>query len=131
MLNLDLHQRMNAGIVMIEASRKALAFVSRQIEFELIGGARRGIGPDRMAAVVEVGARLRDRQDARGAVKKLRKLGERDRVLVIEVRVEKRSRRSFANGESVFSDAAQALPRSIFLPGQRGRTAGGGGMTPA
>src|SRR5450631_1892742 len=84
LLNRDRHQRMHAGIVMIEAPRKALAFNGRQIEFELIGGARRGIGPHRMAAIVEVWASLRDRQDTRGAVEKLRKLGDRDRVRVIE-----------------------------------------------
>ena len=46
-------------------------------------------------------------------------------------RVEWRSRSSFANGEMVSEGAAESLRRSIFLPGQRGRTAGGGGIMSA
>ena len=121
---------MHTGIIMIEASRQALAFIGRQIEFQLIRGARRRIGPESMAAVVELGACFCDQQDTRGAFKKLRKLGERNRVELSKVRVEMRWRNSFANGESVFTGAA-ALLRSIFLPGQLGRSAGGGGSTPA
>src|SRR3984893_10557594 len=82
--NADRYQRVSAGIVMIEASCKSFAFVDRQIELELVTGARRRIRPDGVAAVVEVELVVRSRQDAYGAVEKPRKLRERDRSLVIK-----------------------------------------------
>src|SRR4029077_2948194 len=94
--NADRRQRVSAGVVMIEASRKSLACVDRQIELELVAGARRRIRPDGATAVVEVDARGRSppvgggsagvlyRYAARGAAEELRKFGERDRLLVIE-----------------------------------------------
>src|SRR5208282_5118349 len=82
--NADRYQRVIAGIVMIEASCKSFAFVDCQIELEFVAGARRWIRPDGVAAVVEVELVVRSRQDARGAVEKPRKLGERNRSLVIK-----------------------------------------------
>src|SRR5215469_11418786 len=69
---------------MIEASRKSLACVDRQIELELVAGARRRIRFDGATAVVEVELGVRHRYDARGAAEELRKLGERDRLPVIK-----------------------------------------------
>ena len=84
----DRHQRVSASVVMIESSGKPFAFVDRQIELELVAGARRRIWPDgvldQRTAVAEVDPAFPSRQDTRGAVEKPRKLGERDRSLVIE-----------------------------------------------
>jgi hypothetical protein len=63
---------------------KSLACVDRQIELELVAGARRRIRPDGVPAVIEVELGIRYRYDARGAVEELRKFGERDRFPVIE-----------------------------------------------
>ena len=52
--NADRYQRVNAGIVMIEASCKPFAFVDRQIELEFVAGARRRIRPDGVTAVIEL-----------------------------------------------------------------------------
>src|SRR5580704_2783062 len=82
--NANRYQRVSAGVVMIEASCKSFAFVDRQIELELVAPARRWIRPGGVTAVVEVDLAVRSRQDARGAVEKPRKVGERDRSLVIK-----------------------------------------------
>src|SRR5216684_7790780 len=84
----DRHQRVSAGVVMVESSDKPFAFVDGQIELELVAGARRRIRPDgvrdQRTGVAEVDSASPSRQDTRGAVEKPRKLGERDRSLVIE-----------------------------------------------
>jgi len=58
---------------MIEASRESLACVDRQIELELVAGARRRVRPDGAAAVIEIELGVRYRYDARGAAEELRK----------------------------------------------------------
>src|SRR5262249_13476925 len=84
----DRYQRVSTGVVMIEASREPLACVDGQLELELVAAAPGRIGPHRVrdlrAAIAEVDPAAESRLDARGAVEKARKLGERDRSLVIE-----------------------------------------------
>jgi hypothetical protein len=48
-----------------------------------------------------------------------------------KLRIECRWRRSAAAGESGCGGVAETARRSIGVPGQRGRTAGGDGITPA
>ena len=74
---------------MIEAARKPFAIGDGQIELELVGAAAGRIGPGGVCR--PSGRRRRGRPafpfrlDPRGAVEKPRKLGERDRMLVVEV----------------------------------------------
>src|SRR4029077_16239726 len=84
----DRRQRVSVSVVMIKSSRKPFAFVDSQIELELVAGTSRRIWPDRVperrtAAAGAVPA-FPSRQNTRGVVEKLRKLGERDRSMVIE-----------------------------------------------
>src|SRR5947207_10185766 len=85
----DGRQRVSAGVVMIKSPGKSFAPVDRQIELEPVAGARRRIRPggvlDQRRCSADVYPVFPSRQDARGVVKKPRKLGERDRTLVIEV----------------------------------------------
>src|SRR5260370_2928145 len=71
---------------MIESSCQPFACIDSQIELELIAAAPRGIRPRRVghhrAAVV--GAAAKSRLHTRAAVKKPRKLSERDRPPIIE-----------------------------------------------
>src|SRR5215475_2277116 len=84
----DRHQRVSASIVVIESSGKPCAFVDGQIELELVAGARRRVRPDGVgdhrAAMTVVDPTSPCRPDTRGLIEKSRKLGERDRLLVIE-----------------------------------------------
>src|SRR5262249_26224172 len=52
-------------------------------------------------------------------------------LLSSKLRVECRSCKVFATGEIVFGCEAENFRKSIFFPGQRGRTAGSGATTPA
>src|SRR5215471_7840013 len=84
----DRHQRVSISVVVIESSWKSFAFVDGKIKLKLVAPTPRRIWPDRVgehrttAAGVE--RCFRSRLDARGAVEKSRKLGERDRSLVIK-----------------------------------------------
>src|ERR1700730_15383878 len=85
----DRHQRVRAGVVMIESSCEPVAFVHGQIEVELPAAASRRIGPrgirdHRTVVAAEIDPASKSRLDTRGAVEKPRKLGERDRALVIK-----------------------------------------------
>src|SRR6266446_10724793 len=84
----DRHQRVSTGVVMIESSCEPFAFVNGQIELELVATAPRRIRPDRVrdhrTAVAKVEPASPSRLNTRGAVEKVRKLGERDRSLVVE-----------------------------------------------
>src|SRR5262245_19791050 len=73
---------------MIESSYKPLAFVDGQIELEFVTAAPRRIRPEGIsnhrAGVANVEPVSHPGVDARGTVEKPRKLGERNRPLVIE-----------------------------------------------
>src|SRR5262249_62236312 len=78
----------SSGVGMIESSCEPFACVDGKIELELVAAAAGRIGAhsvrDLRAAIAEVDPATESRLDARGAVEKARKLGERDRSLVIE-----------------------------------------------
>src|SRR5882762_10985240 len=128
--NADRRQRVSAGVVMIEASRKSLACVDRQIELELVAGARRRIRPDGVTAVVEVELGVRYRYHTRGAAEELRKFGERDRLLVIEAAGRMTLPQELRDRGDCLTIRGQELVQIDFFPGQRGRTAGSGEMAP-
>src|SRR5262245_35250709 len=71
---------------MIDSSGKPVAFVDGQIELELVTGPRGRIWPDRIRdRWTAVDAASPFRLHTRGVFKKPRKLGNRDRSLVIKV----------------------------------------------
>src|SRR5262249_30760408 len=78
----------SSGVGMIESSCEPFACVDGQIELELVAAAPGRIGPHRIrdlrAATAEVDPAAESRLDARGTVEKARKLGERDRSMVID-----------------------------------------------
>src|SRR6478736_2837230 len=121
--NADRGQRVSAGVVMIEASRKSLACVDRQIELELVAGARRRIRPDGVTAVIEVELGVRYRYDARGTAEELRKFGERDRFLVIEATGRMTLPQELRDRGDCLRIRGRELAHIDFFPGQRGRTA--------
>ncbi len=89
-MDLDRHQRVGGGIIMIESGGKSLAGGHRQIQFECVGGAARRIGPRGVVdhrtdvTVAEVDRGLPLRLHARRAIQQSRQLAERDRPDIIE-----------------------------------------------
>src|ERR1700733_9480451 len=86
---LDRHQRVPVGVVMIETAFEPFAIGDGEIELELVGASPGRIWPggvgDHRGDVAKVERALPFRLDPRGAVEKSRKLGERDRLLIVEV----------------------------------------------
>jgi hypothetical protein len=81
---------MFTGVIMIEPPRQSFAFIDDKIKLKLVGGPSRGIRSRRVFALRAVFAEFfklaaPSRLDTRGAIEELRKLGERDRSLVVEV----------------------------------------------
>src|SRR6476659_2967411 len=117
----DRHQRVSVRVVMIESAYQSFAVVDGEIELELPAAASRRIRPggvtDHRGAVAEIERAAPFRLDARGAVEKPRKLGERDRPLVIEA-----ARRT---------PFTQELCDRQHERRRRGRTPGGAGITSA
>ena len=122
--HVDRHQRVSAGVVMIEAAGQPFAVGDGQIELELVGAACRRIGPrsisDHRTAVAKVDPAFPFRLDPRGMIEKPREFGERDRLLVVEAA----RRMTFAQQLCDRRDRSpkprpMSLRRSIFLPGQR------------
>ncbi len=85
----DRHQRVCAGVVMIETRAPARRICRPPDRARARSSARRRIRPggvvDHRTASPSSASLFDRRQDARGAVEKSRKLGERDRPLVVEV----------------------------------------------
>ena len=74
---------------------------------------------------------LPDRLDARCAVEKVRKLAERDRVLRVEVAGRVAFPQKLCERRLASAGGAANLRKSIFFPGQFGRTAGSGAIASA
>src|SRR5262245_44789686 len=79
---------MLAGIVVIKPAREPVAFVDREIKFELVTRAPRWIRPRRVRDERLVGTKvetvLPGRHDTRRAIEELCKLAERDRSPPVE-----------------------------------------------
>src|ERR1700730_2443044 len=116
------HQRGSVGVVMIEAAGKSFALGAGQRELEFVSTAARWIRP---AGVPNLGTAVEKvalpfQPDTRGAVEKPRKLGERDRLLVIEAARRMTFTQELRDRRDCLRRRGRELAQIDLFPGPRG-----------
>src|ERR1700722_8560521 len=109
---------------MIESARQSFAVGDRQIELELVSATARRIGPGRIrhlrTAATKVEPAFPFGLDARGAVEKPRKLGERDRLPVVEFAGRMTFMQQLCDRRNDFRRRCRKLAQVDFLSGPAG-----------